>query len=220
MNDDRLLNLLRTLYQIHGRVLAELAPACGKGCAACCTRDVTMTTLEGRFMLNHLHERGPADWLAAIRAASREPIYRPLITINQLAGLCATGQRIPEQDMNPEPGRCPFLTQKACSVYAVRPFGCRAMISTTACCEGGEADMPDFVLSANTVFQQYIEALDAGGRFGNMIEVLIYLQNWPEPLAGRGLSTNLPIGALMIPPEHRARMAPVAAAIRQAIRSA
>jgi Fe-S-cluster containining protein len=227
MNDHPRLRMLQALYTIHDRVAAGLDTACRKGCAACCTRNVTMTTLEGRLMLSHLNETGPAAWPASIRAASEKECYRPRITINQLAGLCAAGREIPEESVDPLAGPCPLLTDGTCPVYAVRPFGCRAMLSTIACGTGGAADMPDFVLSVNTVFQQYIEALDAGGCSGNMLDVLIYVQERFQhrpgaPLDasghgnGRRLIPNLPIPVLMVPPEHRPRMAPIMAAIRQA----
>jgi hypothetical protein len=231
MNNHPRLRLLQALYRIHEQTVADLNPACRKGCSICCTRNVTMTGLEGRLMMGDLDQTGPeASYFSAMRAAAGQTVYRPRITINQLAALCAAGQEIPEEDVHCASGSCPLLTDGLCSVYSVRPFGCRAMLSRVVCTAGGEADMPDFVLSVNTVFQQFIEALNAGGCSGNMLDVLIDLQERShqnqhksccepvsDPPAGRMLLTNRPIPVLMVPPEHRNRMAPVIAAIGQAI---
>ncbi len=234
MNHDPRLRLLQSLYRIHDRILADLNPACRKGCAVCCTRNVTMTGLEGRLMIRELDQAGlSVPYGTAVRTAAGQAGYRPRITINQLAGLCAAGQDIPEEEIHPVSGSCPLLTEGICPVYSVRPFGCRAMLSRSVCTPGGEADMPDFVLSVNTVFQQYIEALDAGGCSGNMIDVLVHLENpsrqnknqsgdnspAPDPSPGRTLLVNRPIPVLMVPPEHRIRMATVIEAIRHVFKN-
>ena len=47
-------DILTTIYALHEKWAAAFPFACGKGCATCCTRSVTMTTLEGELIFDHL----------------------------------------------------------------------------------------------------------------------------------------------------------------------
>ena len=158
------------------------------------------------------------DHSAAIDAmASATPPnrFQPAITINQMVMLCARGDELPPESNDPEAGPCAWLQDHTCPLYPVRPFACRAMISTSTCHPGGQACMPPFILSLNNVMMQYLEALDRPGASGNMADVLAFLsradnrngylgqqlQTFEQPLIA-----NHAFPVLMVPPEHRQPM--------------
>jgi Fe-S-cluster containining protein len=216
------------LMQIHDRFCVPFGAACRKGCTACCTDKVVVTTLEGLAVVELLERAGPADWTARLAPAPGQQWFRPLQTINQWAEQCLADNE-PEEDGGPEPdtGICPFLIAAACPIYAVRPLACRAMLSRTNCTPGGAAEMPEEVLALNTVFMQYLEAIDRPGLSGNLLDVLRFLadpQNRQAYLAGRidcvpeGLLPNRSLPALMVPPEQREGLRPVIHELQMAIR--
>jgi hypothetical protein len=136
------------------------------------------------------------------------------MTLNRFADMCAKGQEIPEEAAKPATAPCPFLQEDICRIYDLRPFGCRAMVSRSDCGKTGEAHMPDFVLTVNNVFLQYIEALDASGVQGNLMDVLLSAASPQAP--GSRVIRNHPISVLMVPPEHRNRIRPLLDALSQA----
>ena len=225
MDSDTRNTLLRQIYAIYDVFAGDLAVACHKGCAACCTRNVTMTSLEGGLMICHLAESNP-HWRTALLETVERPRFHPQVTINQLAQLCAMDEEIPEETIDPRSGPCPLLADDSCPVYDVRPLGCRAMVSKTLCPENGAAEMPDFVLTVNNVFLQYIEAIDHQGISGNLIDMLLHLSSDPSDFVDirnlrhrpSHLLPNHPIPVLMIPPEHRQRMQPLLEAIQAEIK--
>ncbi|HKL81858.1 MAG TPA: hypothetical protein VJ879_05020, partial [Desulfobacter sp.] len=82
-------------------------------------------------------------------------------------------------------------------------------MSTTPCRQTGQADMPFLALTITTIFMQFVEHLDAGGVYGNFLDLLEHAENNIldcNGLPGKGnisgISQNLKIPALMIPPEH------------------
>jgi Putative zinc- or iron-chelating domain len=214
MKSDTRISLLEHLYALYDAFAGDLHPACRKGCAACCTRNVTLTSLEGRVIHRHLGTMGHPHWQTALRDAASQPHFQPRVTLNQLAELCARDQVIPEEVIDPHCGPCPLLIDNTCCIYAARPFGCRAMVSTRVCTANGEARMPDFVLTVNNVFLQYIEAIDHEGFSGNLIDVVLHLTSDCSGFVdirhlGRHAQHLLPnrgIPVLMIPPEHRQHM--------------
>ncbi len=220
----RRLHLLEGLYAIHARFTAELdSLACGLHCDDCCTRNVTMTTLEGIYLLEGLTPDERTRLMAAVRRHADQPRYRPAITTNTLARYCIEERELPEEAPPDEATTCPLLEEKACLFYDRRPFGCRCFVSRRRCGDQGYADVDDWVLTANTVFLQTIEQLDCPGCFGNFSDVLLSLGNWgrrmhdePTPPACEtaGLLVNQPTTALMIPPEHMERIQPLLQAIR------
>lgn len=219
--------LLRRLYDIHAAVVQERDTACRKGCAACCTRNVTLTSLEADFIRHYLQTQAPDGgwprWRQRLFESAALVRFHPRVTINQLADLCVRDAEIPDEEPDPEAGPCPFLEDDVCRIYPARPFGCRAMISTKTCSTGHAAQMPEFILTVNNVFLQYVEAADPGGLTGNLIDVLLHLggNEGLNPtdirrMAARDrprLLPNHPISVLMVPPEHRTRISPVLAKI-------
>ena len=224
MELDRRLRLLERLYALHDHFTADLdALACGLHCDTCCTRNVTMTTLEGRYLLDGLSSPERRRLLEIVRVQADRPRYRPAITTNMLARMCIEGREPPEERPPDEPAHCPLLEEKACPVYDRRPFGCRCFVSRQRCGDHGYADVDEWVLTANTVFLQTIEQLDCPGCFGNFSDVLLALNNWgitaaeslpAQDCEAAGLLANQPTRALMIPPEHMERVQPLLQAIR------
>lgn len=218
------LSALDNIYNIYDEFTAGLDLACRKACAHCCTTHVTLTTLEGYKISTHLSLALKADLLNLIRTGRDEHRFRPGMTTNQLADLCASGSE-PPIESEAVPGRaCPLLAGRLCSIYELRPLGCRCLVSRFNCGEKGYAEIDDFTLSMNTVFLQTIEHLDVRGCTGNLTDVLEVLLSDDRRAAydkgsldcqNMGLICNHPLTALMIPPEHRTRMEAILKQLRK-----
>jgi len=52
------IDVLDRIYKIYDSFADGLELACQKYCSTCCTRNVTMTTLEGYKIADHLIEKG------------------------------------------------------------------------------------------------------------------------------------------------------------------
>jgi Fe-S-cluster containining protein len=218
------LSLLDQLYSLFDDFADMENIACKRQCATCCTCNMTLTTLEGYKIISHPDARAKTSFLQQIYGAAAHRRFKPQITTNQLARHCMTGQEIPEEIIDPAWGACPLLAEKECPIYLVRPFGCRCMLSKTSCGDIGYADLPAFILTVATLFNQFIEHLDQGGMTGNLIDVLLFLddkknlvayQSDKMNTAAEGLIPNSPIPVLMIPPEHRERIVPLLESLKK-----
>lgn len=205
------LQLLKGLYAIHDAFCATFQLACGKGCRLCCTANVTLTSLEARLIAEPWHSEEPGAPVQALTETDGRR-FQPRLTINRIAELCMQDQDVPEEAADPLAGSCPLLQGNDCSIYPLRPFACRAMVSRCTCRPGGEADMPETLLAANNVLMQYIEAIDHGGGFGNLTDMLLLIctteadqvDSTVRSAVNEGkLAANRPIPALMVPPECR-----------------
>jgi Fe-S-cluster containining protein len=214
---------LDQIYEIYDNFISGMESACRKNCAHCCTTSVMLTTVEGYKMAAELKLKAATAWIDKIQQASAQKRFRPKVTTNQLANMCAEGIEPPAE--NPAGGgACPFLNDSQCPIYAARPLACRCLVSLHDCGKGGYADMDDFVLSVNTVFLQTVEHMDADGCCGNMLDVLgvmavaenrqAYEDNGLK-CSRVGLITNQPIKVLMIPPEHLTRMQPMLKSLKE-----
>jgi len=224
----RRLMLLQGMYAIHESFCATFPLACAKGCRLCCTANVTLTSLEARLIAAHWSAEIPGAPIDALAAVSGQR-FQPRLTINHIAELCVQGEDVPEEAADPAAGPCPLLKGDDCSIYAVRPFACRAMVSRGTCRQDGEADMPETILAANNMFMQYIEAMDHGGVFGNLTDLLLLFCRTDADAVEAALQTavrqaqltaNRPIPALMIPPECRPALQPLMDEIRQLFQAA
>jgi Fe-S-cluster containining protein len=198
------LDVLENIYALHDSLTARMGLACRAGCDLCCTRNVSVTTLEAGLIARHLEKTGQPALLEKIAESQDRPRFQPLTTTNTLAHLCRTGQMPPEETCDPSWRPCPLLTDHRCPIYTARPFACRCMVSTSVCRPGGQAEMEDYQLTLQTVFMQFIEHADATGCTGNLIDLLPL-----RPVGGRcakhGFVPNRPIEMLLLPPEHQAR---------------
>ena len=192
--------------------------ACKPQCATCCTCNMTLTTLEGLKIISDLDASQKATLTGQIHQATDQKRYQPGISINQMARICMHGGDIPEEVLDPSWGQCPILTDQKCPIYPLRPFSCRCMMSRRNCSQSGFADMDGFALTVTDLFNQFIEHLDADGLNGNLIDVMLFLDNSENlqsyqegqtDLSGQGLIRNHPIPILMIPPECRLRVTPL-----------
>lgn len=207
------LQRLQRIYDLHERFCADQTFACRRGCAPCCTANVTLTTLEARAIERHWARTGEKPPIARLQQAARHPRFRPRLTTNQLAAICAAGGEPPDEAADPAAGPCPLLNDTICTIYPARPFGCRAMVSHTDCARHGTADMPDRVLAANTLFLQFIESLDQNGRTGNLTDLLLWrLSGSTKPPTD--LAANRTIPVLMVPPEQHTALQPLLGDLR------
>ncbi len=209
---------LGQIYNLFDNFAKKQDLACKRQCATCCTCNMTLTTLEGLKIISDPDASQKVTLMQQIQKAVGKKRYQPTISTNQMAQICMDGGEIPEEILDPSWGDCPLLIDQECPIYTLRPFGCRSMMSRRNCAQSGYADMDEFSLTVSDLFNQFIEHLDAGGLNGNLIDVLLFLDNsenlqtYQEGQSGLscpGLIRNHPIPILMIPPEHRLRITPL-----------
>lgn len=217
----RRLAVLDQLYQIYDQHINTLGIACQKFCADCCTCNVTLTTLEAHKIASGLDIDSKKQIIEKLNQRLRQNRFIPKITTNRLADICLAGDDPPEEAIDPAWGKCPLLTDNACPIYDIRPFGCRNMVSIRHCADTGAADLDEFTITVNHVFLQYIEHIDRNGFSGNLSDVLAWTiaNESPDsgshiPIKQTPLIKNSPLSALLIAPEHRQRMEPILAALR------
>jgi Fe-S-cluster containining protein len=217
------LAVLDQIYKIYDEFVAKLDIACQKYCAGCCTRNVTITTLEGYFIATHMISSGKSSFFENIESALPKKRFQPLTTTNRLADLCMKGEDFPEEKHDDPNGRCPLLNDNLCPIYPVRPFACRCFVSKKDCRKQGYAEVDPFILSVNNLFLQVIEHVDSQGFSGNLIDVLKFMssknnrRNYKKNTLNNldtGLIPNLKITVLMIPPEHRVEINPILNALQ------
>ena len=214
MTLDRKLTALDNIYAVYDEFAAGLDLACRKFCARCCTRDVTLTTLEGLKILGALTRKKKRQLLQLLEGEQRHKRFQPKITINKIAERCARGQALPEEETRGE-GQCPLLDENLCRIYGIRPFGCRCFVSKVRCDDSGYADVDAVVLTVNNIFLQTMEHLDRHGCSGNLSDVLLGLSSGENERCCRdgkidcektGLIKNQAMTVLMIPPDHREKV--------------
>lgn len=196
--------MITEIYQAFAEESSGVDFACGPGCATCCTRSVTLTTGEGRLILDFLRRSG-----RLLPELPRDPApLRPALTTNGLAGCCLAGQDLIDEPESPwlfEP--CFFLGDGLCSIYEIRPFACRSLVSTVNCESTGMAEAPDRLVTLAIVTNQILEDLDRGGWWGNLADVLAFLDQGAADasrLAARErLLPNLPLPGFLVGPEER-----------------
>ena len=206
---DSTVNTLEEIYGLFDTAMAQFPAACAKQCSDCCTCNVTATGLEVAYIRDRLDRKALDDIRVRLNRAGQTLRFRPCRTTNAFALACMEGRDTDEQENDPSWGACPLLENGICTIYPVRPLGCRVMMSTTPCRKTGQADMPLFALTVTTVFMQFVEHLDAGGVYGNFFDLLAHADK--ATLGGHGFQNtqdmsntveNIIIPALMIPPEH------------------
>ena len=221
---EKKLAALDQIYYVYDRFCTSLNVACKKYCAHCCTSNVTLTTLEGYRIVDYLIAAGKRDVIGGLTQMADAARYQPKISTNRLAELYAADAKVPEEEMATEWEECSLLEKNICTIYDLRPFGCRCFVSQKNCAETGYANIDEFTTSVNTVFLQTIEHLDAEGCSGNIIDVAQVMASEDNRKAYaknrlkceiNGLIVNWRLKVLMIPPEHRSRMEPILQELRQ-----
>jgi Fe-S-cluster containining protein len=218
------LEALKRVYQIYDEFSSAQDLACKKKCAHCCTTNATMTTIEGYKIVNDLILAGKEDIFDRLKSMPKMQRYQPQLTTNRMAELCAADARVPEEKADDVWQDCLLLDEGLCSIYDLRPFGCRCFVSHQNCGDIGYADLDDFTASVNTVFLQVIEHLDAEGCSGNLIDVLQFLASGGNrQVYEKGqlncedhlMIVNWELKVLMIPPLHRQRIEPILQKLRE-----
>jgi len=203
------LDRLREIYHLYDRFMASETSVCKEKCADCCTCNVTITTLEADLLLTSLSPVEKNALYNRIIRHSPQKRFIPKMTFNTFVRWCMEGRNIPEEENDPAWGTCPLLADDLCTIYDARPFGCRALMSRHLCRDRGHAQIPPRVMTANNLFLQAVEHLDQNGFSGNLSDMLTRLpEDEPGPTDHRFVP-NEAIPVLMVPPEHRADMAPV-----------
>jgi Fe-S-cluster containining protein len=220
---EKKLEALTRVYKIYDAYSATLNLACKPKCAHCCTTNVTMTTLEAYKIIYDLAATGKYEIIDSLKGIKEKERFQPQLTTNRMAELCAADAKVPHEDTTGEWQDCALLDDSLCTIYDLRPFGCRCFVSRHNCGESGHADIDDFTASVNTVFLQVIEHLDAEGCSGNLIDVLQFMasddkrrdyQGGKLNCEENGLIVNWELKVLMIPPEHLERIEPILQQLR------
>ncbi len=223
MNIEKKLRILNQLYKIHDNIIKNQENICKKHCSTCCTCNVTMTTLEGFNIINFFNEINKKEIRFKLKSLSDFKKYRPKITTNGFADLCVSKKKVPDEENNPKWGRCFFLQNNVCSIYPVRPIGCRSMISKTICSINDYADMDPFIITVNYIFLQFVEHMDIPGQYGNLTDILLFLLKTDQLLSYTNHSSfnptkhllyNRPMKMLLIPPNHKNRATPIIRSIQ------
>jgi hypothetical protein len=223
MEVERKLKALDRVYAVYDDFIRTQDVACQRLCHHCCTTHVTLTTLEAHKICETLPAGERRKLLERVRAASGLRRFRPTTTTNALAELCAADEDLPPEPEEATRAECPLLADELCSIYALRPFNCRCLVSRTPCAENGYAGMDEAVVAVNTIFLQTVEHLDADGCSGNLLDLLEVLAcdqkraayaGGALPCSANGLIANRPMRVLMVPPEHRHGTEPILQRLR------
>ena len=171
---DRKRELLHAVYGVYSGWVERFPLACQKGCAACCTQSVTMTSLEGEEVLSFVKRKGMEKWLIEKLGKTTAGKSKAALTTNQYARACLEHQEVAEETLgNWDFTPCIFLEKNICSIYEVRPFGCRSFGSLLRCSDNNGAEIAPIHLTVNTVFTQIIEHVCSdGGYWGTMADIL------------------------------------------------
>jgi len=166
--------VLDAVYGVYSSWAGRFPLACKKGCAACCTGSVTMTSLEGEVILDFVERNGRQKWLQEKLTQVVPRQSKAAITTNQFAEACLNHWEVGAGamgcwDFTP----CVFLEDASCSIYETRPFGCRSFGSLVQCAAETAAEIAPIHLTINTVFTQIIEHINSdGGHWSTMIDIL------------------------------------------------
>lgn len=163
--------ILSIIYQAFEEWSADNNWACRKGCATCCSQNVTITALEGEQILDYALKENMGQWLAE-KLSRKSKVQRPEQTINTFARKCLEGKEV-ENDVSPSStAPCPFLEKNVCMIYPVRPFSCRCFLSLHTCSPEKPAMVSEEHLAASTAVNQLLEHLGQREYWGNMLDVL------------------------------------------------
>jgi len=212
------LAILKKVFELFDEFSEDVDRACAEGCGACCTRNVTLTTLEADHILDGLTADAKEELLTRIANELHKKRLTPKTTINELAKLCMAGEEPPEEFGDPAWGACPLLSDQRCMIYDLRPLACRSMVSKERCDVTGFAQMDDYTVTLSNIFTQYVEHIDIGGYFGNLSDILLLegdREKYGQPPPSENILVNQKLEILMVPPEHRQRVAEVISAIKK-----
>ncbi len=206
---------LKQIYALFDETMRHFDVVCKEKCAACCTCNVTLTLLEARYLIDSLRRHGKDLIVKKLASNFSKKRFIPKMTTNMFARFCMEGRALPDEENDPSWGVCPLLVEDSCSIYDVRPFGCRALLSTVSCEKLGYARVSPLVLTIQNLFMQAIEHLDSNGSSGNLSDMLAFVLSdmgikealdLNLKLGESQLQQNEKISVLMVPPEHKGKV--------------
>lgn len=171
--------ILTHIYAAFALWAAGEKQACIRGCAACCSQNVTITALEGERILRFVLAENLVPWFTTCLQPTGNSPTRPSQTTNAYARAIMTGQETDPADAPPSQTPCPFLVDQACRLYPVRPFACRSFVSQSPCSANSPALIAESYAAAAIVTSQIIEHLGQRQLWGNMLDVLTALLCFP-----------------------------------------
>ena len=192
--------MLQAVYSIYAGWVEPFSLACGKGCASCCTASVSISSLEGEAILDFVGQTGRENWLHDRLNQRRPRKGRAGMTMNRFAAACLNRQEVETEDDDCwDFSPCIFLDDSCCSIYAVRPFGCRSFGSLVRCAPDRPAAITPDHLTVNTVFTQVIEHLSSdGGSWSTMTVMLRNLTGLDVPGENMQLMPALPVPGFLL----------------------
>lgn len=205
---DSRIQRLGSLYELYDRFIGETKFACHRGCSECCTCNVTLTSLEVDYIRFLLGARETEVIIERVRKNLSIKRFQPGTTLNGFARACMEGCDVPDEENDPGWGSCPLLSNRVCTIYRVRPFGCRSLVSVGECAVEGVATLSPLILTVNNVFMQYIEHLDCNGVSGNLSDMFLALAGDDLPILPITIK-NQKMDGFMVPPEHRQKVGPL-----------
>jgi Fe-S-cluster containining protein len=194
--------VLDAVYGVYSEWVERFPLACQKGCGACCTRSVTMTSLEGEVILDFARRDGREKWLFEKLSQADQGQSRATLTTNQFAAACLNHREVDFDGLeNWDFTPCVFLSENTCAIYTARPFGCRSFGSLVPCAAESEAVMAPIHLAVNTVFTQVIEHLSSdGGYWSTMSDILHHLGGSRNPDREMHLLPARPVPGFLLEP--------------------
>jgi Fe-S-cluster containining protein len=127
-----IVNYFQHLYSEADEMISLFKPVCKRGCPWCCYQSVEILNWEEPLICQYISEKIDGERKEDIRKNlenwfeffERVTKGKTELTMHDAFSLIHKRQgqeRIP----------CPFLTNKECSIYEVRPLSCRCHIATT-----------------------------------------------------------------------------------------
>jgi len=193
--------VLTLIYTLLDHWLDQWDFICEAGCSTCCTRHVTMTSLEGEYIHNSIQDKEKREWFYEV-LQSIDFTTLPGPTTNEFAAGCLKGEEV-QPPLRFHLESCPFLVKQNCTIYEARPLNCRCFVSLEKCGPNHPAVVPDFVLTASTAVLQIVEHLDQKNQWGNMLDILrIQSVNFPDKKQiQHRIRECKPLPGFLIPPE-------------------
>jgi Fe-S-cluster containining protein len=212
MNINKKLKILNSIYNMHDSIVADKDFACRKFCSHCCSCNLTVTSLETYKIFSELGNKKDL-FLKRLNFEPKENRFLPEITLNKMAELCSYGKELPNENIKHNVGKCFALYKGECTIYNIRPFACRSMLSSENCANKGFASIDSYMMALHNVFSQYIEHIDSLGYTSNFYDMAIKFEYLQDDIASyykneyisadKNIIRNQKIHTLMIPPDHR-----------------
>jgi len=199
--------ILEKIYAIFGDWSNNRPWACRKGCAVCCTQNVTVTSPEAEEIIEFVRHNNQEGWLREKLAGNLLP-HRPNYTLNTLARACLAGKELVDEQAGP-PTPCPFLDNDCCVIYPARPFACRSFLSLHPCSPSRPALADNSHLAAATVVNQLLEHLGQRQPWGNMLDLLTLLLEKDKKHRTSQTLRAQPLPGFMLTPEDEQQVAPL-----------